>query len=72
MTSKLESIVDDLVVTAFGDRSSREQFLFRESLRNLVRLAQAEQRLDIRTSALKLTGAIVAPQGAHKVRIDES
>jgi hypothetical protein len=70
MKSSLDSIIDDLVITAFGDRTLREQFLFRESLHNLVRLAQAEQMHDIRTSVSRLTGVAAAYPTGRKVQID--
>lgn len=70
MKSSIDSIIDDLVVTAFGDRTLREQFLFRASLHNLVRLAQAEQMLDIRTSISKLTGTTDLHASVRKAQVD--
>jgi hypothetical protein len=40
------------------DMSARERHLFRESLRNLVRLAQAELLADMRSNVCRLTGLV--------------
>jgi hypothetical protein len=66
-----DSIIDDLVEIAMSGRTTREQFLFRQSLDNLVRLAKAEQMLDIRASVAKLTGAQSATGPASTAEIDE-
>jgi hypothetical protein len=46
--------IDQLVVAIYGDSGNlREKHVFTEALRGLVRLAKAEQRMEIRRSAAK-------------------
>lgn len=40
-----DDVIDELVDTCYRDRSSRERHLYRELLRNLVRLAKVENTL---------------------------
>jgi len=70
MQAHTDSIIDDLVGIAMSDRTTREQFLFRQSLHNLVRLAKAEQMLDIRASVTRLTGAQPATGSDCKAKVD--
>lgn len=70
MQPNTEAIIDDLINVTFGDRTAREQFLFRQSLHNLVRMARAEQLLEIRASVATLTGAVHAASNGHKANID--
>lgn len=71
MTAHTDSIIDGLVDIAMSGRTTREQFLFRQSLHNLVRLAKAEQMLDIRRSVARLTGAQPANGSGSKAKVDE-
>ena len=51
-----ESLIEQMVQATYGDDASgREKHAFRESLRALVRLAKAEQMLDMRIDARRLT-----------------
>jgi hypothetical protein len=50
------------------DMSARERHLFRESLRNLVRLAQSELLTEMRSNVCRLTGLV---QPARRPRILE-
>jgi hypothetical protein len=51
-----ETLIDQLIHATYGDNvSAREVHAFRESLRALVRLAKAEQMLDMRIDARRLT-----------------
>lgn len=70
MKPRTETIIDDLVNATFSDRTARERFLFRQSLHNLVRLAKAEQLLDIRASVTTLTGVVHAPSNGREANID--
>lgn len=59
MKPTVEMAIDNLIgATLGGDAPYRDKHLFRESLRGLVRLAKAEQMLEIKTSVERLTGAI--------------
>lgn len=45
-----ETLIEDLVTATYGDNvSAREKHAFGEALRGLVRLAKAEQMLEMRT-----------------------
>jgi hypothetical protein len=51
-----ETLIDQLIQATYGDEASaREKHAFKESLRALVRLAKAEQMLDMRIDARRLT-----------------
>ena len=69
-----DSVIAELVNASCGrNMSAREKHLFRESLRNLVRLAQSELIVEMRGNVCRLTG-LVAPSGrrarmtAHETR----
>jgi hypothetical protein len=71
MKSRLatEEIIDSLVVACLGeDTTARQQHLLRENLRNLVRLAKAEQVMEIKTSVNKLVGAIDAQEARRRAK----
>lgn len=52
-----EQMIADLMHSSFGEElGAREKYLFREALYSLVRLAKAEQMLEIKTNVHKLTG----------------
>jgi hypothetical protein len=51
-----DAIIGDLIVTACGmHASAREKYLFAEALHALVRLAKAEQMLQIKKNVERLT-----------------
>ena len=51
-----DTMIDEMVDATFGNTvSARQQHLYRESLRALVRLAKAEQLRDMRLDLRKLT-----------------
>ncbi|TFW09337.1 hypothetical protein E4K72_06490 [Oxalobacteraceae bacterium OM1] len=61
MTKKQETdrVVEQLIEAVLGtDAGVREKHILRESLRGLVRLAKAEQLMDVRNSVNRLTGAL--------------
>lgn len=52
-----EKLIANLIEATFAQPlRSREKHLFRESLHSLVRLAKAEQMLEMRSNVEKLTG----------------
>lgn len=54
-----EDVIENLItVTLSEDAPMRQRHLFRESLRSLVRLAKAEQIVEIKTNVRRLTGAL--------------
>ncbi|RJF98413.1 hypothetical protein [Noviherbaspirillum saxi] len=59
MKKKLDSddVIEHLIAATLGEHASaRERYLYRESLRSLVRMAKAEQVVDIKASVKRLTG----------------
>jgi len=55
MDKSVDAIIEELVNSVQAGKSAREQFLFRQSLHNLVRLARSELLLEIRRNAERLT-----------------
>lgn len=56
MKTYTEDAVRELVFANCGAHATaRDKYIFREALRSLVRLAKAEQMLEVRASIKKLT-----------------
>lgn len=56
-----ETVIADLLDSPYGAMlDARAKYLFRESLYSLVRLAKAEQIMEIKSSVEKLTGISAA------------
>jgi hypothetical protein len=70
MKSTVEAVIEDLVQATYGDKSVREQFLMREALRNLVRLARCEHTLEIKSSVSRLTRNVTEHAACRKGKID--
>jgi hypothetical protein len=67
-----ETVIADLLESTYGmGLDARAKYLFRESLYSLVRLAKAEQIMEIKQSVEKLTG-IGATVGSYVFSEDES
>ncbi|MFC7516606.1 hypothetical protein ACFQUU_16475 [Herbaspirillum sp. GCM10030257] len=61
MKKKFDSdeVIESLISATLGEQAgARERHLYRESLRNLVRLAKAEQVVEIKASVKRLTGVL--------------
>lgn len=61
MKKKLDTddVIENLITATLSeDAPARQRHLFRESLRSLVRLAKAEQVVEIKTNVRRLTGAL--------------
>ncbi len=61
MTKKLDTdvVIESLIVATLGeDGNLRQNHIYRENLRALVRLAKAEQVMEIKANVKKLTGAM--------------
>lgn len=51
-----DQLIEELLTTTYdGSHSTRQKHVLREALRSLVRLAKAEQMLEIRTDVKKIT-----------------
>lgn len=71
MKKKLDTdeIIEQLLAATLGDgASAREQHIYRENLRNLVRLAKAEQVMEIKANVKKLAGAIEAHTARRRAK----
>jgi hypothetical protein len=61
MNTQLQSdeIIELMIEATLGEGAdSRQKFLYRETLRSLVRLAKSEQVVEIKSSVKKLTGEL--------------
>lgn len=68
MKKKLDTddVIENLIAATLGDQgSARQQHIFRENLRGLVRLAKAEQVAEIKASVQRLAG-VVETQSARR------
>ncbi len=71
MKPTVEMAIENLIeATLCGGVTLREKHLFRESLRSLVRLAKAEQILEIKTSVKSLTGAITTHAHRRQAKVN--
>lgn len=71
MKKKLETdaVIESLIAAALGNHAgARERHMYRESLRGLVRLAKAEQVMEIKDSVRKLTGGIEAQAARRRAK----
>lgn len=71
MKKKLDTdiVVENLVAAALGEgASARERHVFQENLRSLVRLAKAEQVVEIKMNVKKLTGALDAHAARRRAK----
>jgi hypothetical protein len=67
-----ETVIADLLESPYGMAlDARAKYLFRESLFSLVRLAKAEQIMEIKNSVEKLTG-VGTTYGAYMLSEDEA
>ena len=56
-----QDVVNDLLNVLLGPNTNgRQRYLLEQSLQNLVRVAKAEQRVEIKASVKKLTGTLTA------------
>lgn len=61
MTMNTQDVIEEMTGAFLGpDATNRQKYLFEQSLQNLVRIAKAEQKLEIKASVKKLTGADAA------------
>lgn len=63
------TLIEQLVDSIFGANAGiREEYLLRQSLLNLVRLAKAEYQLEIKRAAIKAAGAAAASSSRRTAR----
>ncbi len=73
-----DEVINNMVSAVCGQSAtSRERHMYRETLRNLVRLAKAEQMADMRANVEKLTGFAEArtdkaAQQSHQAPVNAS
>lgn len=70
MKPSADHIIEELVNTVHAGKSERERFMLRETLRHLVRVARAEQLLEIRQDAARLTRSLTEGAEARQAKID--
>ncbi|WP_141104008.1 hypothetical protein [Noviherbaspirillum denitrificans] len=71
MKRKLDTddVIDNLIAATLGlDAPARQRHLFRENLRNLVRLAKAEQVVEIKENVRRLTGVLEAHSARRRAK----
>ena len=69
MKFNTDAVIDNMVNAACGEgATARERHLYREALRNLVRLAKSEQITEMKASVDKLTSAITAREAKRRAR----
>lgn len=71
MKKQLQSdeIIESLVDAMLGEGTDiRQKFLYRETLRSLVRLAKSEQVIEIKTNVRRLTGALESSSARRRAR----
>ena len=71
MKKKLDTddVIENLINAMLGEEASaRQRHLFRESLYNLVRLAKAEQVVEIKANVRRLTGALEAHAARRRAK----
>ena len=71
MKKKLDTddVIENLITATLAeDASARQTHLFRESLYGLVRLAKAEQIVEIKTNVRRLTGALEAHSARRRAK----
>ena len=69
-TLTTQDIIDNLVMSIYGQPgNARQKHMLEQSLHSLVRLAKAEQILEIKASVKKLTGAIDLHPGKRPAKV---
>lgn len=71
MKKKLDTddVIENLITAILSeDATARQRYLFRESLRSLVRLAKSEQVVEIKNNVRRLTGALEAHSARRRAK----
>lgn len=69
ITSSTDMLIEDLIGATYGaNTNSRQTFIFKEALLGLVRVAKAEQVLEMRTNLAKLIGDPAMVTGRQRTK----
>lgn len=64
-----DDVIENLIAATVGDNAdARQRHLLRENLRGLVRLAKAEQVVEIKANVRKLAGALDAHTARRRAK----
>lgn len=64
-----DDVIEQLVAATLGESAHpRQRFIYRESLRGLVRLAKAEQLAEMKANVKRLTGILEAQSARRRTK----
>ena len=64
-----DDVIEKLVAATLGESAPlRQRFIYRESLRGLVRLAKAEQLAEMKANVKRLTGILEAQSARRRAK----
>jgi DNA-binding transcriptional regulator LsrR (DeoR family) len=64
-----DQVIEALIAATAGEEvTARQRHIYRENLRSLVRLAKAEQIVEIKTNVKKLAGALEAHHARRRAK----
>lgn len=67
--SASDDLIENLITATLGETASlRQQHLYRESLRSLVRLAKSEQIAEIKSNVRRVTGLLDANSARRRAK----
>lgn len=66
---RTEKLINDLVISMLPPESTlREQYVLREALNSLVRLAKSEQMMEVKNNVRRLTGSFAEQASRGRLR----
>lgn len=67
--SATDEVIENLIIATLGETASlRQQHLYRENLRSLVRLAKSEQIAEIKSNVRRVTGLLEAHSARRRAK----
>lgn len=67
--SATDDVIENLIIATLGETASlRQQHLYRENLRSLVRLAKSEQIAEIKSNVRRVTGLLDAHSARRRAK----
>lgn len=64
-----DEVIEILITATMGETApARQQFLFRENLRGLVRLAKSEQMAEIKANVRRVSGLLEAASARRRAK----
>ena len=64
-----DTVIENLIVTVLGEAATeRQRHIYRENLRGLVRLAKAEQVVEIKANVKRMTGVLEAHSARRRAK----